>query len=643
MSEWIWYPGEYELFHSILLHGRRQHRKADYPCFWLLPSIYPNVEFTKTVECERAGSFVFHVNGSGYILLDGIRYAENETVNYTAGKHALKILVLNARGLPAAFVEGDEIFTDGSWSANIPYTHINIPCGHMSAYSALEDNVEVFPFSYERHDYVDKKELDGGVLYDFGRETFGKLILNGVNAPVRVIYGESLEEATDESDAMLLEDVYEDRELVCRAFRYIFVKGELQPKELYMLYEYLPLERKAWFKADDPIVEKVFDTCAYTFHLNSREFFLDGIKRDRWVWSGDAYQSFMVNRCLFTDDDITKRTITALVGKPPYVQHINGINDYSFYQMIGAWEYWKTSDDTEFIKFIFPRLRELYRFCISRLDENGFVCYRDGDWVFIDWADLDKDGPMCAEQILLWRATQCMTELADICGESLKEAPNTDELKAKIFKYYYKADKGGFIDGFVSGKEMTNRQQNVLAVLYDLVDAQQADTIYERILNNSEIPPITTPYFEFFELLALCKLGHVEYAQKMIKSYWGGMLELGATSIWEQFDPRESGTQHYAMYGNKYGKSLCHAWGSGPIYILGRYIAGVEQTSASTFKIEPNAGIYKSFEATVPLRNGSVKVCYDGKNYKVITTADGGIFKADGKTAVLEKNKEYVF
>jgi len=25
------------------------------------------------------------------------------------------------------------------------------------------------------------------------------------------------------------------------------------------------------------------------------------------------------------------------------------------------------------------------------------------------------------------------------------------------------------------------------------------------------------------------------------------------------------------MYGRKYGKSLCHAWGAAPLYLLGRY------------------------------------------------------------------------
>ena len=84
--------------------------------------------------------------------------------------------------------------------------------------------------------------------------------------------------------------------------------------------------------------------------------------------------------------------------------------------------------------------------------------------------------------------------------------------------------------------------------------------------------------------------------QKKIESYWGGMIDLGATSIWEQYLPTEKGAEHYAMYGKKYGCSLCHAWGGGPIYLLGRFSAGVYPTDVGykTFVVEPKLGIKKT-------------------------------------------------
>ena len=44
-----------------------------------------------------------------------------------------------------------------------------------------------------------------------------------------------------------------------------------------------------------------------TFKLCSDLFFIDGIKRNRWIWSGDAYQSFMINQYLFS---LTRKSIS---------------------------------------------------------------------------------------------------------------------------------------------------------------------------------------------------------------------------------------------------------------------------------------------------------------------------------------------
>ncbi len=61
--------------------------------------------------------------------------------------------------------------------------------------------------------------------------------------------------------------------------------------------------------------------------------------------------------------------------------------------------------------------------------------------------------------------------------------------------------------------------------------------------------------------------------EEEIRSYWGGMIERGAVTIWEEFDPKVEGAKQYAMYGDPFGKSLCHAWGASPVYLMGKYLA----------------------------------------------------------------------
>ena len=120
------------------------------------------------------------------------------------------------------------------------------------------------------------------------------------------------------------------------------------------------------------------------------------------------------------------------------------------------------------------------------------------------------------------------------------------------------------------------------------------------------------------------------------------MLQEGATSVWEAYDPRQTGAEHFAMYGSPYGKSLCHAWGSGPILLLCRYVAGVSLTRGG-FRVAPNPGRYRSFDATVPVGDGEVSVKYENGVFTVHTTAPGGVF-FDGKTeTALKVGKNYRF
>jgi Bacterial alpha-L-rhamnosidase. len=67
------------------------------------------------------------------------------------------------------------------------------------------------------------------------------------------------------------------------------------------------------------------------------------------------------------------------------------------------------------------------------------------------------------------------------------------------------------------------------------------------------------------------------------------------------------------------GKSLCHAWGSSPIYLLGKYYLGVKPVKPgySEFAINPSLGGLKWIEGTVPTPKGGIHVFMDTKTIKV--------------------------
>ncbi len=631
MGKWIWYRGEFEAYHNLQLHSRRESYGMARPPFWDVPMPYPFVEFEKTFTAACDGEFVCHAKGDGVVILDDVFYPLGEAVEYAAGAHKLSVKIGNPGGLPCIFIEG-EPETDETWRV----THggaAPVFAGATPTFSSAEDDPQVFPFAYTRVDAVCCTECEGGVLFDFGRELFGRVVITSLDAPATVYYGESVEEALAGKGwgkCTLWEDVETAGTLRARAFRYLYVTA---PVRLYAEYEYLPIPIRGSFSCSEENVKTIWDVCAYTFHLCAREFFLDGIKRDRWVWAGDARQSLMISDYLFSDPEIVKRTVLALLPKDRVHQHVNTINDYSALLILSVAEFYHSFGDREFVEFILPRVKMLYDYIVSRTDENGFVVEREGDWIFIDWGTIEKSGPISAEQILLWKTHLAM---ASLTGEDVY-LTRAEALREKIFNVFW--SDCGFVDN-PDTKHVT-RQANILAVLFDLVDAAQAKLILEKVLENPKVDAITTPYFKFYELMALCRLGRLTAAQEELERYWGEMLNLGATSMWEEFRPEEGIPAGYAMYGEEFGKSLCHAWSSGPICFLGRYCLGVYPTSPgyATWRAEPNPGRYTSFDGTVPTVRGEIRVKFDG-SLTVFAPFDGGTLLWQGKEYEIPAGKD---
>jgi len=62
-SKWIWYYGDFEIFHSAKLHSLRQEQGTTFPGFWSLANTYPIVRFSKTVNTRADDTITLYLNG----------------------------------------------------------------------------------------------------------------------------------------------------------------------------------------------------------------------------------------------------------------------------------------------------------------------------------------------------------------------------------------------------------------------------------------------------------------------------------------------------------------------------------------------------------------------------------------------------
>ena len=656
-ATWIWYPGDFEIWLGNIFNNRRTERGAIFPPFWKQDSHYVTVEFSKAFTLNHEEIITIVCEGQFNFALDGKLQFPATTYRIPAGEHKLNLKVWNQATPPALFIEGDTIHTDSTWFATyedklwidengvahgsgiyVPAAswHFNSPDTPPSSF-----HLERREFRPLHHDSI----ATNGTLYDFGKETFGYLKIKGLQGNVHIYYGESREEALDKEHCETLDVLTSCRDLVVthsKAFRYVYIEknGGTTYDEVTMDYEFAPYDQlhSGSFRCSDEEINKIWDVAAYTMDLTTREFFMDGIKRDRWTWSGDAIQSYLMNYYLRFDTECVKRTIRQLRGKDPVTAHVNTIMDYTFYWFKSILDYYQYTGDVDFVREMWPRMVTLMDYVEGRLNVDGMAEGLSDDWIFVDWVDfpMHKRGTLCFEQILLMKAMETMALCAKLLGINKSDyRVKSEELRNKIKQTFWSYDLKAYYHAIEDGQ--MNRQitkfPNMFAILYGLAYEEERCEIMKSVMLNPDIPAITTPYMRFYELETLCLDGLQTQVLQEMRDYWGGMLREGATSFWEKYVPSETGTQHLAMYGRPYGKSLCHAWGASPIYLLGKYYLGVRPTMPGykEFEIRPSLGDLEWMEGDVPTPHGVIHVEMNRHQVKVLATEGSGMLFIAGQ------------
>lgn len=649
-AEWIWYPDDFEIELSGKFMAERYERDIPIPPFWRFDSCYKNVKFKKIYELSAAETVKIEAEGSFNVMIDGAYlYSVKSEFSVPSGKHEILVSVFNDKGLPCLKLAGDTILTDDTWQVTC--------CDHNFKNAACDGGFlngktpNGFSLPSEERAYVEKIPSDTGDIYDFGEEMFARVVFSGAKLSdnAKIYYGESLEEVSDKEHCELLsEDFVVNGDKVttkiAKAFRYVTAEG-IDFSGISVNEELSPSVLRSSFECDNKTVNEIYKVAARTMRLCSREFILDGIKRDRWLWGADVYQSSLMHYYSFFDTKSIKRSMTALFGKSPFSLYINHIMDYTFLWIICFDDYYRHSGDEKFARENCYKVFKIMEHCLGRRDENGLMDSRPEDWVFVDWADLDNSGEVCCEQMLLIAALKKCVILSEEFGYKDKAERYRaiyKETEAKLERFWLE-DKKGYTYSVRNGKPDGKilMHPNVFAVLFDLCDDKRKEMIKQNVLENPDIPKIVTPYMRFYELAALCRIGETKYVMDETIKYWGAMIKEGATTFWERYDPEEKGAEKYAMYGRKYGKSLCHAWGATPLYIIGRYIVGLKASeNGKSFTLKPDLAGLKRFKAEMPLAKGSVKVEADEKTIRVISDEIKGTLIVNGKNYAVEPKKE---
>lgn len=80
--------------------------------------------------------------------------------------------------------------------------------------------------------------------------------------------------------------------------------------------------------------------------------------------------------------------------------------------------------------------------------------------------------------------------------------------------------------------------------------------------------PMVSPYMYHHYIDALIRSDEKELALEEMKRYWGGMIQDGADTFWELYNPEN---KYESPYGSVAINSFCHAWSCTPTYFLRKF------------------------------------------------------------------------
>lgn len=490
------------------------------------------------------------------------------------------------------------------------------------------------------------------ILLDFGRELQGGLQITtgmpGDHTPVRVRvrFGESASEAMceiDNKNGATNDHAVRDfditlpwlgvREVGNSGFRFARIdllddNRELHLKEVRAISQMRDIPYLGSFRSSDERLNKIWQTGAYTVHLNMQEYLWDGIKRDRLVWMGDLHPEIMTVSKVFGYNEVVPNSLDLVKNTTTLPNWMNGISSYSIWWIITQRDWYYHHGNLEYLTQQKEYLVELLKLLFTKVDENGIERL---DSRFLDWpSNAHPEAIHAGLQSLMMIAMQSGSELCNILGEETlaKECEQMyEKMKAAaptVCKTYLNSGKATAAPG--------NKQGAALLALAGLMDAKQAnDNIIER-----EGARGFSTFYGYYMLQAMAKAGNHKGAMDIIRNYWGAMLDLGATSFWEDFDidwienaaridelvpdgkkdiHRDCGAYCYEGYRH----SFCHGWASGPTAWLSEHVLGVEilEPGCRKVRITPHLGDLEWAEGTFPTPYGVIEIKHtrnaDGK------------------------------
>lgn len=449
-----------------------------------------------------------------------------------------------------------------------------------------------------------------GILLDFGEELQGGIrIVLGRCSPsgfrgerpysVRLRFGESVSEAMNEPVnhhtmhdlTVPLAPMGESR-YGRTGFRFLQLDS-LEPliplniMDISAVRLLPPVAPAGEFHSSDALLDEIFRCCRRTVDNCIAPLIVDGAKRDRLVWMGDLYGEIRALCAFYGDHPAIRPTMEFMLDEAGESGIFNRMQPYSPYFFLALESYLTWCGGREWVSGIGAPAAAVADRMLAEWERSPGELLERG---MIDWGEKSESGLVpCGYPPLLAAGAAACRRIALLMGDD-RLAQRCDGVWREIRRRYVPAGR--------------SKSAGAWAAYAGLLPPEQ---VCREILDRMPDEGLSTFHLDTM-LVVRSRAGDTGGASALLRRYLGGMISLGATTFWEQFDldwlenagridlPPEAGKVDVHRDCGRgcfagWRHSLCHGWGAAPAAWMLEYLLGARPVAPGFAEAEISENI----------------------------------------------------
>ena len=338
------------------------------------------------------------------------------------------------------------------------------------------------------------------------------------------------------------------------------------------------------FECSDEFLNSYFKKAIRTLYVCMRDNIMDCPDRERSPWIGDATNQFAAYYYVFDErarmliaktyrelaawrtEDLRLKTLNpggAGRGLELPAQCLASIG------MFGIWDYYMHTADRATLTDVYPAIKDYLS--LWGMGENGLPLHRKcvGGGLLGDWADNSESDTVLICAVWYYLALKSAGKVAGLTGNKPDIPFYAERMKSMELNFdkVFWTEAGYRSPGYEGCRD---EKGSALAVLAGLADRLKWPTLTELLSSVKT----ASPCMERYVLEALFVMGEGDLAIGRFKDRYGVMVDKPYTTLFEGWD-----------YEPECGGTYNHAWSSGMVAVLFRYLAGIAPLTPGFGKI----------------------------------------------------------